>query len=63
MGSGTFATAATYPFDLLRTRFAMQGEIKVLSLLFSHLFFSFENKRNDAVMNRTKIHLTLGCVI
>ncbi|KAH8557056.1 mitochondrial carrier domain-containing protein [Umbelopsis sp. PMI_123] len=29
MGSGTFATTATYPFDLLRTRFAMQGEVKV----------------------------------
>ncbi|KAG2179673.1 hypothetical protein INT44_006521 [Umbelopsis vinacea] len=29
MGSGTIATTATYPFDLLRTRFAMQGEVKV----------------------------------
>ncbi|KAG2185861.1 hypothetical protein INT43_002299 [Umbelopsis isabellina] len=29
MTAGTIATAATYPFDLLRTRFAMQGEQKV----------------------------------
>lgn len=26
---GTTATVATYPFDLLRTRFAAQGETKV----------------------------------
>ncbi|KAI7903710.1 mitochondrial carrier domain-containing protein [Cokeromyces recurvatus] len=29
MFAGSFATAATYPFDLLRTRFAMQGMNKV----------------------------------
>ncbi|GAA5798414.1 mitochondrial carrier domain-containing protein [Helicostylum pulchrum] len=29
MLAGSFATATTYPFDLLRTRFAMQGETKV----------------------------------
>ncbi|KAI8639410.1 mitochondrial carrier domain-containing protein [Parasitella parasitica] len=29
MLAGSFATAATYPFDLLRTRFAMQGTHKV----------------------------------
>lgn len=29
MLAGIFATATTYPFDLLRTRFAMQGMTKV----------------------------------
>lgn len=29
MLAGSFATATTYPFDLLRTRFAIQGETKV----------------------------------
>ncbi|RCH82274.1 mitochondrial thiamine pyrophosphate transporter, partial [Rhizopus stolonifer] len=29
MLAGSFATATTYPFDLLRTRFAMQGETRV----------------------------------
>jgi solute carrier family 25 thiamine pyrophosphate transporter 19 len=29
MLAGSFATASTYPFDLLRTRFAMQGTNKV----------------------------------
>lgn len=29
MVAGSFATATTYPFDLLRTRFAIQGTKKV----------------------------------
>jgi solute carrier family 25 thiamine pyrophosphate transporter 19 len=29
MLAGSFATTITYPFDLLRTRFAMQGTNKV----------------------------------
>lgn len=32
MLAGSFATATTYPFDLLRTRFAMQGETKVTNV-------------------------------
>lgn len=31
MVAGSFATAITYPFDLLRTRFAVQGTSKVRS--------------------------------
>jgi solute carrier family 25 thiamine pyrophosphate transporter 19 len=29
MIAGSFATTVTYPFDLLRTRFALQGTNKV----------------------------------
>lgn len=32
MFAGSVATAATYPLDLLRTRFAMQGTNKVYTL-------------------------------
>jgi solute carrier family 25 thiamine pyrophosphate transporter 19 len=41
MLAGSFATATTYPFDLLRTRFAMQGMTKVLFECASEPFIRF----------------------
>lgn len=46
MVAGSFATAITYPFDLLRTRFAVQGTSKVRSkhiyLLMQYLYMSIQ---------------------
>lgn len=36
MIAGCAATAATYPFDLLRTRFAMNKEPQMVSILLSY---------------------------
>lgn len=50
MVAGSFATATTYPFDLLRTRFAIQGTKKVSFLKkkkeeFVFIFFKKKKKR------------------
>lgn len=46
MVAGSFATAITYPFDLLRTRFAVQGTSKVRSkhiyLLIQYLYMPMQ---------------------
>ncbi|KAG0744162.1 hypothetical protein G6F23_005445 [Rhizopus arrhizus] len=43
MVAGSFATAITYPFDLLRTRFAVQGTSKVYKSL-SHAILDINEK-------------------
>jgi solute carrier family 25 thiamine pyrophosphate transporter 19 len=43
-GAGIAATAATYPFDLMRTQFTIQGNTQVYTSMHSFVSQTFKNK-------------------